>query len=52
MYFFSNPLLFHFSDSILLLCVKFLYRYQERIVTGGCKVFLLVTGSTDDEKTL
>jgi len=52
MYFFSNPLLFHFSDSILLIRVKFLYWYQSRNFTGGSKVSLLVAGSTVYEKTL
>ena len=50
MYFFSNPLLFHFSDSILLVCVKFLYRYRLGSFTGGCKVPLLVAESTFTKK--
>jgi hypothetical protein len=36
-YFFNNSLLFHFSDSILLVCVKFFDSHLARFFTGGCK---------------
>lgn len=45
-YFFSNPFLFHFSDSILLIRVKFFYWYQSKSFTGGSKDSLLVAEST------
>lgn len=36
-YFFNNSLLFHFSDSILLVCVKFFDSHLSRFFSGGCK---------------
>ena len=41
-YFFNNPVLFHFSDSILLVCVKFFDSHLARFFSGGCKDSLQV----------